>query len=144
MATDRIPAPYEGDEVANLPVQVAVVVPSTDGDRQMSQDAFTTRVNNVQKWFDARFGGDTTIRGKGGYLADDELIEESVAIVEASMSVDTYKDRYHELGEFVAEKREDWGQDTVLYRIEDRVFIYPDRDYLDDDTQVPAGLIRVN
>lgn len=139
----RIPAPHAGEEVNNLPVQVAFIVPSTRKDKQLSQGDFENRVRFTKKWFDERFGGDTTIRGKGGFLLDGELIEEPVAIVESSMSVETYMEYREDFADFVRQRRNNWDQDSILYRVEDRVFIYPERDFIDDGESVPTGMVDI-
>lgn len=74
---------------------------------------------------------------------EDELIEEQVAIVESSMSIATYKVQADNFADFIRQKRKDWKQDTVLYKIEDRVFVYPHREYIDDDKSLTEELIRV-
>lgn len=138
-----VPAPDVGEEVNNLPIQVSFVVPSTRGAEQVSNEHFRKRIKFAKKWFDSRFGGDTTTRAKGGYLAEDELIEEDVAVVESSMSIDTYLEKKDELADFIRERQQNWEQDTVMFKIEDRVFIYPQRGYIDDDKTVPEELIAV-
>lgn len=145
-SVERVVEPPLADstEINNLPVQVSFVVPSTRGGDVLPKEHFEDRVKYAKKWFDERFGGDTTVRGKGGYLMDDELIEEPVAIVESSMSVSTYEEYREEFGEFIKERRENWDQDTVMFTVEDRVFIYPKRDYIDDGETVPPGFVLVN
>ena len=141
--SQTVEAPPIGEEVNNLPVQVAMHVPSTEEDQPITTSEFERRVERTKKWFDERFGGDTSTRGTGGYVMDDELIEEQVAIVESSMSIDTYKTQAENLADFIRQKRKDWKQDTVLYKVEDRVFIYPHREYIDDDDSLTDELIRV-
>lgn len=139
-----IPAPPIGEEVANLPVQIAFVVPSTRGGSGITNEKFRERIEFTREWMDRRFGGDTTLRGSGGYIGEaGELVEEEVAIVEASMSVDSYEEHKDDFAEFIRRRQKNWEQDTVLYRVEERVFIYPKREYLDDGDTVPPGLIRV-
>lgn len=138
-----IEAPPIGEPVNNLPVQVSLVVPSSVGEDQVDREVFEERVENTKKWFSERFGGDTTTRGDGDYVMDDELIEEPVAIVESSTSIEKYKQKAEELAKFIRTRRQVWGQDTIAYKIEGRVFIYPKREYIDHDKTVTRDLIKV-
>lgn len=141
-ATRRVEAPL-GSNVNNLPVQLSLIVPSTSHGEQMPTREFRQRVSRVRKWFSARFGGDTTVRGSGGFIDENELIDEDVAIVESSMSIETYREERSTFADYVRSKREDWGQDAVTYQVEDRVFIYPEKGYIDHDEDVPTDLVKV-
>lgn len=143
-AVESVPAPPIGEEIANLPVQVSFVVPSTRGGDVVDRDHFEKRIKFTREWFDTKFGGDTTIRASGGYLGDDELITEPVAVVESSMSVDSYMAHKDEFAQFVKERQRSWDQDTVLYAVEGRKFIYPKREYLDDGDDVPPGIVMIS
>lgn len=139
-----IPTPHAGEEVANLPVQIAVAVPSTQGDQQMGKSKFEDRIEDVKRWFSETFGGATTIHASGDYVGEDgELVEEEVGVVEAAMSKSAYLENYEDFGARTENAQQSWGQDTVYYRVEDRAFIYPERAYLDDDEEVPAELIQI-
>lgn len=138
-----IPLPMDADEVNQLPVQLSIAVPSTDDDGQITRDEFEERINNTKKWFDERFGGDTTIRAVGGFLQDDELIEEPVALVESSMAMDTYEKHKDDFGDFVKKKKQQWEQNSILYQIEGRVFIFPRQDFIDDDLEIAREMIKV-
>lgn len=136
--------PHEGAEVSDLPIQVSVVVPSTRGDKQLSKRFFERRIETTREWFDSHFGGDTTVRGSGGYLEDGRLIDEPVAIVEASTTTEKYNKFRGDFATFVESKQKNWQQDTILYTVEGRVFIYPKRPYIDDeDKEMARQLIKV-
>lgn len=140
-----IPTPHEGDEIANLPIQISIAVPSTQGGQQMNREPFEDRIDDVKRWFSETFGGATTIRASGDYIGEDgELVEEAVAVVEASMSKDTYLDNYQEFGSRIERAQEMWGQQAVYYTVEGRAFIYPERSYLDDGEEVPAELVHIS
>lgn len=140
----RVPPPHIGEEVNVLPIQVAVVVPSTTGQSVVRKDEWEDRIEATKTWMSNRFGGDTTVRGSGDYVGEDGLlIEEPVAIVEAGMSMDTYVEEHEAFADFIERKREEWEQDTVMYRVEDRIFIYPERSYIDDESDIPTALIPV-
>lgn len=140
----QIPAPPVGAEVNNLPIQVAFAVPSTRGAETIDDEHFKERVTFARKWMSDRFGGDTTIRASGGYVTDEgDLIDEPVALVEASMSVDTYMDNREAFAEFVKERKRNWEQHQILYRVEDRVFIYPHKESVDDSERIPDDFVRV-
>jgi len=138
-----IETPPVGEPVNNLPVQVSIVVPSTVEQEQIDRETFEKRVEETKRWFDSKFGGDTTTRGVGGYLADDNLIEEPVAVVESSMAIDTYKQHADDIAKFIKSRRQAWQQDTIAYQIEGRLFIYPKKDYIDDDADMTDKLIKV-
>ncbi|PSP82633.1 hypothetical protein BRC96_10490 [Halobacteriales archaeon QS_6_64_34] len=70
------------------------------------------------------------------------IIEEQVAIVESSMSIDTYKQYADAFADRIRQWRKEWKQDTILYKVEDRVFIYPQKDYIDHDETMDE-IIRV-
>jgi hypothetical protein len=137
-----VEAPPIGEAVNDLPVQVALHVPSTEEDEIIATSEFERRVEETKRWFDERFGGDTSTRGMGGYVMDEELIEEPVAIVESSMSIERYKRYADEFADRIRQWRKEWKQDTILYKVEDRVFVYPQKDYIDHDETMDE-IIRV-
>ena len=137
----EIPSPLDEEEIDHMSVDMTFVVPSTrDGDN-LTADQFDDRIEYTEKWFAETFGGKTTIRGKGGWVdGDDELVHEPVAVVEASSTLDDYLDNRTDLGQFIKERRENWGQDVIMYTIDGATFFYPDQDWLEGD-KMPARIV---
>lgn len=140
-----IEPPFDKDEVMNnLPVTVAIVVPSTrDEDIRIQQGAFETRIEYMEKLFDDWFGGDTTIRAEGGYVQEEtgERIAEDVAIVESSTTVEKYRKIKDRLKDEIEERQENWSQDTIAFRIGERTYIYPKKDYIDDEDRAKMDVL---
>jgi hypothetical protein len=126
-----------------LPVQIAVIVPSTREEKKISKGWFKRRIRETRKWMDRRFGGDTTVRGSGGYTDDGRVITEEVRIVESSTTVQEYKQYRKEFGEFVRKKQDAWDQLQLAYIIEGRTYLYPQKDYADHDEDVRNKLTVV-
>lgn len=114
------------DEAHAATVQFAIIVPSTrDGD-PITDAAFEDRIEQVQRWMDERFGGDTTIRGTGDYIDDaGELAAEDVAVVETFMTPAEYRDRKGAIESFIKERYRNWRQDQIGFEFEDDLYVYP-------------------
>jgi hypothetical protein len=71
-----------------LPVQIGLVVPSKgkDGTR-ISDIDFAIRVEREQKWFDSKFGGDTSFKTEGGYVDEKKRLKEDTVLVTSSTTV---------------------------------------------------------
>jgi len=129
-------------EANDLPVQVSIIVPSTtENNRHLTEEEFQNRVDDEKKWMDTQFGGDTTIKDVGSYMMDGELIQEPGAIVEASMSRGKYNKLKNAIAAHAMKKREEWSQDTILLRVENRAFIVPKKDYIDNDKKMPKRIL---
>lgn len=135
-----IPAP-KLESSNNLPVQVSLLVPSTERDEPISTIAFNKRIKETKDFFDqlkdnkGNTGGETTINTSGSYWdgKNNERIDEDGAIVERSMSIPTYEKNIKEIVDYAKKKREEYSQDTILLGVEGRKFIIPKRDYIDND-----------
>lgn len=140
----KIPTPFEGSEVNNLPIRVAITVPSTDEEGEVLDSEFNKRIEETRRQLSSWFGGDTTVAAGGGWVDDEgNLIDEDVAVVEAFASTELYMDHIDDFGEYVQDKHEEWGQSQIGYMIEDRMFLYPERGWAADDRVVPEEWVKV-
>lgn len=139
-----VPEPVGVEAVNNLPVQVQIVVPSTIGNDPISQDVFEERIDSVRRWMADKYDGTTSVKASGEYVGDDSVISEPVSVVESSMSIGTYRRYLDDLGQFIRRMQREWEQDTVFYSVEGRDFIYPERHYIDDDSEIPEWDIEVS
>ena len=128
------------NSATELPIEISFIIPSTRHDEEISDGWFERRIKEEEKWWDGRFGGSTVEMVEGQYVEGDHVIEEDVAVITVSMSKKTYDSNREVIGEHIRQKREAWDQDTVLYKINDHTFIYPDRDYVkgEDVEDVPV------
>ncbi|GAG12478.1 unnamed protein product [marine sediment metagenome] len=119
--------------INNLPVQVSVIVPSTEKEIKIPQPEFEKRIESEKKWFSRRFGGDTSVKTEGSFFDGNDFIVEKGVSVESSMSVDTYNKKRRLLAKHLLDRQKQWKQDTMLMKIEGKVFIAPKRPYIDHD-----------
>lgn len=117
-------APLE-KKSTKLPLQLSINVPSTDYDKKITPQQFNKRIKNTAKEFSDRFGGDTSIKGKGDYTSKGQLIREDVAIIESSMTRKDYQKNKSAIERFIKEKKKDWKQETIGYSFEGDFYIYP-------------------
>jgi hypothetical protein len=117
-------APLEG-QTTKLPIQISIVVPSTEYDKKISSREFQERIKATSKELSDRFGGDTSIRAKGDYTSDGKLITEDVVVIEASMTEKDYLKNKSSLERFIKEKKKDWEQESIGYTFEGDFHIYP-------------------
>ena len=137
----------EGKVVNNLPVELALVVPSTNADEEYIGDGnFQNRVEYVEKKFDQWFGGDTTTEAVGGYTWEDDdgnvhRTEEKVAVVMAGTTEQVYKSHKKDLKELIKKRQRNWKQDTIAFRIDDRTYIYPRKEYIDNEDRAKMDVL---
>jgi len=114
--------------VRSLPIDVSILVPSTRYDRRVSRKEFSKRVHETSRFMAKAFGGDTTILAHGGYISGSgKEITEDVANVNASMTQSQFEDNKHKLALFIKEKLKEWKQETIAYKVENDLKIYPKR-----------------
>lgn len=139
-----VPAPFDGPQVNNLPIQVSFIVPSTRAGEDISKADFDQRVEFTRRWFSSTFGGDTTVRGSGGFVDENgNLVKEAVAEVESSTTRAEYIKAREDFAQFVRRRRRNWLQDAVAFKVEGRTYIYPEKPYIADDVTIPAELVEV-
>lgn len=130
----------------DLPVQVSIIVPSTkEESKPLTETEFEQRINDEKKWWDTRFGGDTTIQDVGSYVYKGKVINEKGAIVQASMSMDKYRKYRGSIAQHASKKQKDWSQHTILINVEGRTFITPAQNEPGwDNDKVISPEIKVN
>lgn len=120
-----------------LPVQVSIIVPSTNKEQEyIGDEAFAKRVKEEKEWFDKKFEGDTKIDSVGSWWSTDrnESVTEKGAVVQSSMSVAKYNRFREEIAGHAEEKRKAWEQQSVYVQVEGNAFITPKSEGSDDDT----------
>jgi hypothetical protein len=138
----RAHEPPLSKESKPLELQLRIIVPSTFptnvggkcercGDcYHLTPEQFEARVEEVESDLAKIFNGETSVRGVGGYISckgvnRGELIKEQVAIIEANMTPEQYREQKKRIEDYIRTKREEWGQETLMYGFEDQNFIYP-------------------
>ena len=111
----------------HLPVEQAVIVPSTSGvktQRRISQGQLNTRVNNVRRFLSQRFGGFTDVQATGGFvLRNGKLVRERVVRVTAFASRQDFRKHQPEVIKQVGAWGKKWKQESVSYTNEGDLFI---------------------
>lgn len=129
---NSVKAPYE-NESGKMSIQFSINVPSTTNhDEEVSTKEFKRRVNETEEFLSRTFGGKTSIKGSGGYMEGDKLINEGIVRVESSMSKKSYKDNKDKLEKFIKSKKQEWKQDSIGYNFEDEFFMYPKQKWMKD------------
>ena len=106
-----------------LKVQQAITVPSTEYDKPIPKWKFEKRVDEVQKWLSQNYGGETTVTGQGGYVADSgDLIEEPVMVVTAFADTKNFNKNKDMLIDKLKEWKNKWKQESIAYQYEDDLF----------------------
>jgi hypothetical protein len=131
-----IPAPHLKRN--RLPVQISVLVPSTkQKSKPLTQKEFDRRVIAEKKYFSKTFGGDSSTSGEGSYFIDDKgkkrFIREPNVAVEASTTAANYRRKLRQLEKHFSNRRKEWGQDSLLIKVEGQAFIAPKKSYIPDD-----------
>lgn len=113
-------------KVTSLPIDVTILVPSTNYSKKIPEYEFNRRINVASRFMANAFGGDTTISAKGGYVSSaGKLISEKVAEVNASMTHKQFEDNKHKLEKFIEAMQKLWNQETLAYKVENDLKIYP-------------------
>jgi hypothetical protein len=116
-----------------LPVQVSIIVPSTIGDKDISPKQFAARVKSEREFMSQLFGGDTSHSEVGGYWNGHKLINEKSMMVEVSTTIEKYNKLKDVLGKHVSERQKDWGQESMLMKVEGESFITPKQNQIDSE-----------
>lgn len=101
-------------ETFHLPVEMAVIVPSTKNIKDpIGEDEFEKRTNEVRRKLVQLFGGNTTVKGVGGYkLAGKEIRENVNMVYSYSKRKDWVKHR-QKLLKYLQEKKKAWQQNQL-------------------------------
>ena len=110
----------------HLPVEQAVIVPSTQGKTKgISDTKLRTRVNEVKKYLSNKFGGYTAVKGQGGYYSKGKgLIQERVVKVVSYAEEDKFKKNKPKLIKKLGAWRKKWGQENIGYEHEGDLYYF--------------------
>ncbi len=120
-----------------LPVQVSIIVPQTELDREISSKKFNTRIKNTKTFMSDNFGGDTSVKGVGSFILKEkgktQLIKENIVLVESSTTPKIYNQNRKLLANFIIKNQKTWKQNSIGYSVEGTQFIYPKQDFIAHD-----------
>ncbi len=116
-----------------LPVQVGIIVPSTELDKQITDQEFNKRIDSEKRFFDKKFGGDTSHKTVGSYILGKQLIKEKGEFIQSSMTRADYIKHKISMEKHFIKRRKQWKQDSLLIRIEGQDFIVPKRKFIPTD-----------
>jgi len=120
-----IKAPLK-NKSTELEIQFAIIVPSTNYDKTISNKEFQNRVKGTKKFFSQNFGGSTSQKEVGSYLFDNNtLVDENGVIVETSMTKTQYLNNKEKLNNYIIKKQKDWKQERIMFLWENSAYIYP-------------------
>lgn len=129
--TERI---FKSSRVNRLPVQVAIIVPSTSGGNEINGHAFKKRVKKTKRFMDNLFGGDTSVKGVGGWIdKQDDLVTEDVVKVESSTTHEEFHNKKDKLRKYIKKKRNSWKQDQLMYEHDGVSYAYPQKNWMADE-----------
>lgn len=107
-----------------LEIQQAITVPSTEYDKPISRERFKERVDEVQKYLASTFGGETTVSGQGGYVAESgELIPEKVNVVTSFADDKDFEQNIGKVYQKIKKWKDKWKQESIAYQVEDDLYI---------------------
>ena len=109
-----------------LNTQFAIIVPSTTGNKKLTPAGFNRRIESTAKFMSEKFGGDTSIRGRGGFIGKGgKLITERVAVVETSTTRKKFVANKPALRKFIVDNQKKWKQEQLAYKIEGDLILFP-------------------
>lgn len=123
--TDIKPFDPMPENTFHLPVQMAVIVPSTkDMTKPIRKEEFEARTKEVRSKLAQLFGGNTTIKAMGGFLLKGKEIREDVNMVYSYSKRKDWHENRQKLLKYLQDKKKEWGQaqlgvqwETDLYYI---------------------------
>ena len=124
-----------------LPVQVGVLVPSTEIDKPIGDKRFKQRVTAEQKYFNKKFGGTTSSKNVGAYTLNNKVIKEPVVLVSSSMTARQYKENMKALAQHFKQRQKQWKQDSVLVKVEGEDYIVPQQSFIATEKQLPKRIL---
>jgi len=122
-----------GIKTNRLPLQFAIIVPSTEKNVEIAPRRFGMRMVKEKNYLDKLFGGDTSLIGKGSSKITGQAgkpVVEPVGIVETSTTPKKFENRRDILMQHIQDRQKRWKQDTIFYKIEGETFIYPKKKFI--------------
>jgi len=107
-----------------LPIQTVTFVPSTTKkSKKISGAALRKRVNETRRFLSKLFGGYTSIKAVGGYIAKDgKLIREKAIKVTAYSERVGFMKKKAKWFKYIRMKKKQWGQESMGIIIENDMF----------------------
>ena len=103
-----------------LPIEQAVLVPTTIHDKLISPAQRKKRVNEVKKYLSNHFGGFTSVSAHGGFYSGDlkKVIQEPVTVVTSFGKKSAYLKNKAKLKKQIRKWGKKWHQESMGYEIE--------------------------
>ena len=113
----------------HLPLELVVYVPSTkDVDKIISKQEMKERVDEVKNYLGKAFGGYSSVKVEGGYVANDgDLVNESITKVVSFASKEDYEKNKNELVSKMTQWSEKWGQEAIGFEFEGDLYYVPEK-----------------
>ena len=102
--------------------QATIYVPSTTGSKSIGKTHHKTRVRNVRNWFTKRYGGSTSVHGRGSWIG-----KKNRTVTEDVVKVSSYTNRKIDRKAKVFKQVRVWGkkwkQESVSLEYNDKLYI---------------------
>jgi len=107
-----------------LPIQTVTLVPSTTSlNKKVYNKTLAKRVNDTRKLLSRLFGGYTSTRATGGYVAKKgSLVKEKVVLVVSYSERKTFAKNKKLWINWLKRKKKAWGQEAIGIIIENDMF----------------------
>ncbi len=119
--------PEQKARTFHLPVEQAVIVPSTSGvkaQRNISKAEMSRRVNNVRRFLSNKFGGFTSVKATGGFvLKNGKLVKEKAVRVTSFATTQDFRKNKGSVIQQVGTWGRKWKQESVGYEHEGDLFV---------------------
>jgi len=110
-----------------LPVEQAIVVPSTSGvklQKRISRPTLSRRVNTVRRFLSDKFGGYTSVKATGGFiLKNGRLIKEKVVKVTSFGTKKDFRKNKEKLFNQIDKWGRGWKQESIGYEHEGDLYL---------------------
>lgn len=105
---------------SELPVKLAVTVPSTEFSTPITQREFKERTKEVFERLTRDFGGSTRVEGKGTFTSakKGQIIEEDVVRVIAFASEKDFSDKASAFNKWLESRAREWKQESIALELE--------------------------
>jgi hypothetical protein len=101
-------------EAFSLQRHMIITIPSTQGQRHISQKEIDSRAREVASKMTEDFGGSTRIRGEGTYVGEDKkVIGEKVVKVEVFMDKKEWNKQQPKVQKYLIDRQKQWKQETL-------------------------------
>lgn len=107
-----------------LPIQTAVIVPSTNFDKRAKNSTFRRRVAQTRYELSKMFGGYTSVSSYGGFYSDKKrkMVNERGVVVYAYATKPVWKDKNDDWYRWLRRKKKSWKQESIGAIVENDMF----------------------